>query len=255
MKSRNVAIIAGIVVAIAVGVSIAVIFSMQSANISNSNIGSVSSDVSTASENASSLIFPRDSRPSVLSYEEWMAEWWRYFVAIPEVNSPAADPTGEKCSINQNDERVWFLAGAFQGQETRTCEVTADKALTGVFVGIACNEKQDGPVDTLTDCAQEGPKYLRLAELTIDGAEVPNVEDYKVTSPPSNVSFPQGAIWGAPQGNYVLVGSGVMPIIKPLPPGNHTITFKGVFDHPTNDVYDVAVDVTYNLVVKEPSMA
>jgi hypothetical protein len=179
-----------------------------------------------------------------------MAQWWTFFVAIPEADSPSADPTGEKCSINQNNTHVWFLAGTFQGEQTRTCEVTADKALIGVFIGVGCNEMQDGPVNTLTECAQEGLNYLRLARLTINGTEVPNVEAYKVTSPPTNVSFPQGAIWGAPQGNYTLVGSGVMPIIKPLPPGNHIITFEGIIDHPTDNTYDHAVDVRYNLIVK-----
>jgi hypothetical protein len=251
MKSRNLAIIAGIVVAaIAISISVAVIFNMQSSNISDRNIDSASSGVSITSENASSILFPRDFRPYDLSYEEWATEWWRYFVAIPDVNSPAADPTGEKCSINQNNDHAWYLAGTFQGKVTRTCEVPAGKALIGAFIGIECNEKQDGPVDTLTDCAQEGPKYLRLAKLTIDGIEVPNVEDYKVTSPPSNMSFPEGAAWGAPEGNYALVGSAIMPIIKPLPAGNHIITFQGIFDHPNNDVYDAAVDVTYNLKVK-----
>jgi len=250
MKSRNLAIIAATVAAIAISVSIAIIFNIQFSNISDSNIALASSGVSIASENASSPLFSRDSRPYGLSYEEWMAEWWRYFVAIPEANSPASDPTGEKCSINQNNDHAWFLAGAFQGKETRTCEVTADKALIGVFIGIACNEMQDGPVDTLTECAEEGPRYLRLAKLTIDGIEVPNVEGYKVTSPPTNMSFPQGAVWGAPEGNYTLVGSGIMPIIKPLSPGNHIITFQGIFDHPTDYTYDVAVDVTYNLIVK-----
>jgi hypothetical protein len=128
--------------------------------------------------------------------------------------------------------------------------VPADKALIGSFMGVACNEKQDGPVDTLIECAEEGPKYLRLAKLTTDGMEVPNIESYKVTSPPITMSFPQGAVWGAPEGNYTLVGSGIMPIIKPLLPGNHIITFQGIFDHPTDYIYDVAVDVTYNLIVK-----
>jgi hypothetical protein len=133
--------------------------------------------------------------------------------------------------------------------------VPADKALVAAFIGIACNERQDGPVDTLVECAEEGPKYLKLAKFTIDGIEVPNVEDYKVTSPPTNMSFPKGAVWGAPEGNYALAGSSIMFIINPLPTGNHTLTFQGNFDHPTLNVYDVAVDVSYNLIVKEPSMA
>jgi hypothetical protein len=250
MKSRSLPIIAAIVAAVGISVSIAVIFIMRPSNIDDSNIAFASSNVSIASENASSPVFSRDSRPYGLSYEEWMAEWWRYFVAIPEVESPAADPTGERCSLNQNNTHVWFLSGTFQGKETRTCEVTADKALIGVFIGIACNEMQDGPVHTLTQCAEEGPKHVRLARLTIDGTEVPNVEGYKATSPPTIMSFPQGAIWGAPEGSYTLVGSGIMPIIKPLPIGNHTITFQGIIDHPTDNTYDVAVDVMYNLIVK-----
>jgi hypothetical protein len=252
MKGKSIAIIAGIVIAVAIGVSIAVIWTMRSSSISDNNIDSSSS---IASGNASSLIFPRDSRPYGLSYEEWATEWWRYFVAIPEADSPAADQTGEKCSINQNNDRAWFLVGAFQGKITRTCEVPADKAVVGAFIGIACNERQDGPVNTLVECAEEGPKYLRLARFTIDGTEIPNVANYKVTSPPSNMSFPEGAVWGAPEGNYALAGSSIMFVVNPLPAGNHTLAFQGVFDHPTNDVYDVAVDVSYNLMVKEPSMA
>jgi hypothetical protein len=251
MKSTKPAIITVIIGTIAISVSIAVIFSMQSSAISGINTASASPTASIAADNASSLLFTRDSRPYNMSYEEWAAEWWRFFAAIPEVNSPAADPIGEKCSINQNNDHVWFLVGAFQGKVNRTCEVPADKALIGAFIGIECNEKQDGPVGTLTECAEEGPKYLRLARLTIDGIEIPNVEDYKVTSPPSNMSFPEGAVWGAPAGNYALVGSGIMPIIKPLPVGNHTIAFVGIIDHPINPAYDVAVDVTYNLIVKE----
>ena len=250
MKSGKLAIITVIVCAIVISMS-AVIFNMQSSAITGNNIASASSNVSISSDNASSLRFPRDSRPYNMSYEEWATQWWRFFVGIPEVNSPAADPTGEKCSINQNNNHTWFIAGAFQGKETRTCEVPADKAIAGVLIGIACNEMQDGPVDTLTECAEEGPKYLRLVRLTIDGIEIPNIQDYKVTTPPTNISFPEGAVWGAPQGNYALVGSGIMPIIKPLPVGNHTIAFVGIIDHPIVPAYDVAVDVTYNLIVRE----
>lgn len=250
MKSRNLAIIAGIAAAIAISGSLAVIFSMQSSNREGSNINSAPSGVSIASENASSLVFPRDSTPYGLSYEQWATEWWRFFATVPEANSPAADQTGEKCSINQNNVHAWFLVGAFQGKVMRSCEVPAAKALVGGFIGIECNERQDGPVDTLTECAEEGPKYLRLAKLTIDGIEIPNVENYKVTSTLSNMSFPEGANWGAPEGDYALVGSSVMPIIKPLPTGNHIIAFQGIFDHPTNDAYDVGVDVTYNLIVE-----
>jgi hypothetical protein len=246
MKFRDVIILA----AIAISVSVALVFGKLSYNFSHSNIAFASSNASIATENASSPLFSRDSRPHGLSYEEWMSEWWRYFVAIPEANSPAADPTGERCSLNQNNEHAWFLAGTFQGEQTRTCEVPANKTLIGVFIGIACNEMQDGPLNTLTECAEEGPKYLSLAKLTIDGIEVPNIADYKVTSPPTIVSFPQGAVWGAPAGNYTLIGSGVMPIIKPLPAGNHTIAFEGIFDHPTDYTLDVAVNVKYNLIVK-----
>jgi hypothetical protein len=251
MKNRNLAIIAGITVAVAIIGSFAVISSMQSSNRGASNINPVSSsNIPVASTNSSSLVFPRDSTPYGLSYEQWATEWWKYFAAIPEADSPAADQTGEKCSANQNNTNAWFLVGVFQGKVTRSCEVPAGKALVGGFIGIECNERQDGPQDTLTQCAEEGPKYLKLAKLTIDGMEIPNVGDYKVTSTLSDISFPKGALWGAPEGNYALVGSTVMPIIKPLSTGKHTIAFQGIFDHPSNDVYDVAVDVTYNLIAK-----
>jgi hypothetical protein len=62
------------------------------------------------------MVFPIDSKPYGLSYDQWAVNWWKWFVSIPASVSPASDPTGANCAQNQNDANVWYLAGTFGGK-------------------------------------------------------------------------------------------------------------------------------------------
>src|SRR2546426_5741116 len=222
-------------VAVTIGTSIGVIF-FKPSNPSTPLASSVESI------DPNSLLFSPDSKPYGLDFNEWTGKWWTWFVSIPAEQSPAADVTGEKCGMNQNNPNVFFLAGTFTGEAKRNCDdMPRDKAILASFIGIECNEKQDGAISTLTGCAREGLNNLKFAELKIDGVNVPNLTQYRATSAPTIMEFPPAAVWGAPEGRYTLVGDSLLIFMKALPTGHHTMSFRAQIDHPSLDVYDTTV--------------
>jgi len=207
---------------------------------------------SVAAQSGSSLVFSSDSKAYGLSYDQWAVNWWKWFVSIPASISPADDPTGARCAQSQNDSNVWYLAATFGGKAERTCTIPSGKALFFTVIGIACNAKQD-MVKTeaeFRECVREIMDYLRLATAQLDGVNIPNVEQYRLTSSIFPVDLPKGALWGAPPGPTNMSADAVYLMIPPLSKGEHTLHFGGQVFNPTDPSYNQATDVTYHLIVK-----
>jgi hypothetical protein len=215
---------------------------------------------STPQGGALSLVFPANSMPYGMTYEQWTTKWWQWFLSIPQDQSPANDPSGAQCAVNQNDPHVWLLAGNFGGQTERTCTIPAGKGLVIEPVGWTCNDKQDlrpsTPRDNssiqaeLTKCTQDPINQLRLAVVEINGERIPNIEDYIVTTPLSSVTFPTNALFNAPEGPALFVSTGPTIITNPLPPGNYTIHTAAQIIDPINPAYNFANDITIHINAK-----
>lgn len=206
----------------------------------------------TAAQSARPIIYPIDSKPYDLSYDQWGVKWWKWFVSIPASTSPAGDTTGANCALNQNDPNVWYLASTFGGKAERTCTVPSDRALLVTIIGTECNAKQD-KVTTKVQfqaCVRGVMDGLKLATAELDGINIPNVERYRITSSVFPVTFPDGANWGAPPGPTNLASDAVYLMLYPLSKGTHTLHFAGQVFNPTNPAYNQATDVTYHLIVK-----
>jgi hypothetical protein len=215
---------------------------------------------STAQAGALSLVFPANSMPYGMTYEQWTTKWWQWFLSIPQDQSPANDPSGIQCAINQNDTDVWFIAGNFGGHTERTCTIPAGKGLVIEPVGWTCNDKQDlrpstprdsNTIETeLKKCTQDPIKQLKLAVVEFNGERIPNIADYIATSPLSSVTFPNNALFNAPEGQALFVSTGPTVITKPLPPGNYIIHTAAQIIDPINPAYNFANDVTIHINVK-----
>src|ERR1044071_7257083 len=68
-------------------------------------------------------LFHNDSCPLNISMKEWTSIWWKWLNSIPRDQSPATDISGRFCTISQNLQDVWFLAGTFGGSSTRDCSI------------------------------------------------------------------------------------------------------------------------------------
>ena len=171
-----------------------------------------------------------------LQWIQRYAEWIRSF---SKSESPATDPTGERCGAGQSGA-MWFLAGTRElGKVTRECTVPAGKAILVPIIntvaqapgGMACDQMQVA-VKKFT----EGASGLRFS---FDGKAWQDIEKHKLGTGCFQLrDGTTGAITSA-------VTSGYWIFLPPLATGRHVIEFGGRFK-----VDGFEQDVTYVLLVR-----
>jgi hypothetical protein len=194
-----------------------------------------SSFFATAFAQTSSLvdIFPIDSKPFGLSYEEHVKTYWKLMLSIPVEQNPMEDKTGEKCTFGQepSNSSIFYLPGNTGGLSTITCKI---KAGLGLFIPIITVEasQAEAPrasVDELHKIAKDDQDGVTSLYLKINDKEFPEQElrKYRTHTKEFDVTFPNNALYGASPGPSVAVGDGYYVITKPLSPGSYIIDIKG----------------------------
>lgn len=201
-------------------------------------------------------IFTPESEPYAMTYSEWTAMWWQWFIAIPEDKNPIADSTGEKCA-EQQDGPVWFLVGSGGGEAERSCSIPYGKAILIPAIDVECSYAEDQSLKTEDDlraCAKNDQDQVTDIYATIDGSDLPDEEIYRVQSSLFNVTFPTNNVFGAPEGPTQAVSDGFWVFIKPLPPGDHEIHVGGLLvDYTVTAPLNFVEDSTYHLTVEASS--
>jgi hypothetical protein len=178
------------------------------------------------------------------SYNELTGAWSNWLQKEPPATNPAFDPDGRFCDLNQKGQ-IWYLAGTFpdEGVADRFCEVPAGK---GIFFPILANISfapeflEEPPCDKLTeevdqircDVNDDTPiaPFVGL-EVTLDGEPVADLFAYRVQSEPGGFTFRLGPLFEVlfdlePGDRFPAVVDGYWILLKPLPPGLHTVTFS-----------------------------
>lgn len=198
------------------------------------------------------------------SYSELADEWTNWLVKEPFATNPAFDPDGQLCDRNQSG-RVWFLASTFGGIVDRTCEIPAGKAIFisvgGAFVSFAPDFPAAGD-----PCLQLGSTVAKVRcdvnddvpvapgiqlEATLDGTPVRDLFAYRAQSLPRgftlrvpNPSFVTD-LGLAPGDRFPAVADGYFLLLKPLAPGQHTLTVRKI--NPDQSV----AGVNYTLIIED----
>jgi hypothetical protein len=60
-------------------------------------------------------IFPINSKPLGISYEQWSIMWWQWITAIPIDRNPAFDKNGQFVNVDQKVDNVIFLCQTIEG--------------------------------------------------------------------------------------------------------------------------------------------
>ena len=216
-------------------------------------------------QRAGPLVAPPEKRIDGKTYAEWSAAWWQWLLTIPVVpgNPVFCDPFFD-ITLGQSGS-VWFLAAPF-GTCSRTIAIPAG---TRLFVGLINAEASSLGSAPFFGCTEAGQgaaanafaNHIQNPSIEINGARLRQIRRYRFKSPQFDVTLPVPNILGVPAGSistcpYVpaplpmqakAVSDGYWAMIRPLPLGQHTIHFSGMFK---NTPYgDFGLDMTYDVTV------
>ncbi len=187
------------------------------------------------------------------TYAEWSAAWWQWALSIKKDRNPILDKTGAFAAEGQ-DGPVFFLAGNAGGETSRKCSVPAGKP---IFVPILNYIESDVPdkadekkllatAKTKMDAAQD-------IQATLDDKPIAGLDHFRVSSAIFTFTGPDKVADAAFEdcvGKQKAASDGYWIMLKPLPPGKHTLHFKSKVK-PSEGEKPFQLDVTYELTVEE----
>src|SRR6476620_6679086 len=187
------------------------------------------------------------------------AKWWQWAFSFPTDKSPLSDTTGERCDKGDVG-KIFFLAGTagpISSTQTRDCTISHSDAILVPIANAACIVSHvcatDKPVTDIKELKKQVASQANLvvlaeskATITIDGQNV-NLNLQRVQSPLFKTSVvPNNPFNEPPIEKGTAFADGYWVLLKPLPIGEHTLHFKGVFDLGQDDF---VVELTYHITV------
>jgi hypothetical protein len=174
--------------------------------------------------------------------------WWQW---ISSINANIVNPfteTGQAgCDVGlQDNGKLLFLVGSIKnvtafpdtGFPEHECGIPKNTSILFPIVNVICDTLEVNTpffgADETTQriCANSLTDTFDNLTVTIDGFEVKNPEQYRIDSPAGGFAFTavENNPVGIPAGNGTGVQDGFWILLKPLKPGEHTITFSGALD-------------------------
>jgi|SRR6188472_1382536 len=178
------------------------------------------------------LLYDRHEYPFGQSWEKWVALWCTWMLSIPKKNNPSLDKTGKYCSMNQNNENVWFLTGTFGNivPVKRKCTIPVGKAIFFPILEKEDSLEEDSDLNNESELikrSRDATNRLTYMEAWIDSLKIEDLKDYRVQSEVFDLKFPEDNVYDVKQGLTRSVCDGYWLFIKPLEIGKHHIYFKG----------------------------
>jgi hypothetical protein len=184
---------------------------------------------------AFAAVAPPGSNTYGASYAQHAGDWTRWALEMPSTSSPFTGTAG--CEEHQQG-RVFFLPIQFGPGATFACDVSTGQSLLVTPIGGVCSPA-DGDGTTLAElraCAQSVFALVTHVSVRIDGVAVRDAQRWQFTSPLVPVNFPQHNILDATAGPSSAITAGWFYLVRPLPPGAHTIVTHATLMFPFGPV-------------------
>ena len=196
--------------------------------------------VACGSDSASYQVLASDADIAGSSVAEVTQVAGKWIIETPLEESWLGDPS--RCDAGASTSEVYYAPSwAAPGDTTVSCTMSADQALFLSPVGLFCVEDVDGAADE--SCFDQWD--LTSSSVSIDGADVGDMNAHQYDSEPFDVSLPAGNIFEADPVDSVAIFRGQPVLVKDLPKGEHVVVLAGDFGDG-----EFAGSLTINLTVE-----
>ena len=196
-------------------------------------------------------IIPPDAVYHGKTYAEWSAAFWQYALALPVDGHPFLT---EEIDFSAGQKgSVWFW-GAPDGPFTRHISMPPGKALFLTIRDVEVSTLEAPPFYGATEEEQRAQANWfadRIVDLsvTINGVPVPNLEDFRFTSPQFTFTAPTPWVFGDIGGTGTAVSDGYFLMLE-LPKGHHTIHYTGTFRFAAGELGEEAFDLPHEATIE-----
>ena len=180
------------------------------------------------------LYYEAKESPYGKSYGNWTVNWWSWILGIPKSKNPALDTTGEHAGILEQKQKVLFLAGKLAAEggalPERCCNIPSNKSILIPIINCESNSLECPELMTDEDIVkrvQNDEDTIVRPECYVDNVKIP---PQRVKSDPTifEVKMVEDNIFDVNGGGWTRASAdGYWTFLKPLPKGQHTITFQG----------------------------
>ena len=195
-------------------------------------------------------VFSKDEQPFGIPYNEWIGKYWKWLITqTPEQTEP---PNGS-CLIHKSDSMVMLLDPSVGGKHELECDISSKDGImiaswNGFFEN---NDKDDVPDNTpLGQLSKFAKEQVNLGAVTsdvkVDGKSIAKLDEistmsnnklnYKINAmdnfseiyaKPFNITIPENTFLpDQVTGTWPAGAHGWFTFLKPLPPGDHKVSFS-----------------------------
>lgn len=198
-------------------------------------------------------VFPISAAPYGLTYAEWSAGFWRWFMEHPLVGHPGIDDPSFDVTSGQSGP-VWYLATPVEfdtrNPTLRTRHISIPSG-TSLFVGMLTGEmsSNEGAATEAEqrDIANFQADVITMEQCTLDGYPV-DTGVLRFESPQFSFTAPDPWIFSpSSSGPGTAVGDGYYVFLKPMSVGRHVLHYRGYFDF---GGFFISADQTYIIDVR-----
>jgi hypothetical protein len=189
-----------------------------------------------------------DASFSGMTLREWAAVASQWTFSIPKDCSPTREEVaGQFSSVGQRAP-VWFLPAFGPGEHTMSCTIPGGQ---GIFIpagGAMVFDTSGGSSERYRAETKRDVDKLPVPEVSVDGASIPEIKQYRVQTPPFTLMLPPGNVFDidVPEGKTKAVhpiADFYAILLPPLSAGRHVI-------HNRLETPGGVVAITYEVTVR-----
>jgi len=183
------------------------------------------------------------------SAAQWAPAFWQWAYSLPAKDHPLVyDGTGDFCGTAQPQGEVFFLGPTFSEKAVRPCTVPANKTLIFPIAAVVENNFPKDPIQRsatqLETAARRTIDSAKQLRAEIDGRDLVGDEvadfarfrqkaTFSFTVPDGPDNFLRGALGIDFAGSIAQAFTdGYWLMVKPLPPGSHTLRLEAELAFP-----------------------